>query len=493
MQAGRRDATHEHDREGGPGVAASARGEDGRARPSLTRRSLLAGSLAAGTVLLAGDARRARPTAATVDLDRVVTRASPYALGVGCSTYGDTPLTSPRQAAVEQRLDARTVRVPVGVRGGIVTSSAAGGPDRLDMTALVRRYRSWGFRVVAVLGGRTTDVDLRDGDTTRVLRALGVDGVQYTTPNEPDNAGATLATAVELGRRIHAEASALAPGTRVWGPTWATYDPAALRGFALAMGPERFGGASYHQYGMGTRSLSTDEALAATPRRGEEVLELRRWLGSQGLADAAQLDEYHLSWRYADGTPDSDGGWRDPETGLQSNRRFFTAVATVYVASVAGHVLQAGGSALPYATQNGALGLTCQPVPGGNPDGRDPNSPMPAFWGVAAWTGARVWPHFAGRFFHVSGPPGPAVETFAVDNEAGGYSLVLVNKSRTHAADHAVDVLGVRGGLLDVYRSSPGAPYDSPRRVATRRRFAGRVRVHLPAMSVSVVVLTEGR
>lgn len=470
---------------------------------ALRRRSFLSGAalLPLAVVLGCGSDRPPAPEdppTATVHLGRPVSTTTPYAMGVGVSTYGATALDSRAQLAAERRLDARYVRLPVGWRNGRVTSSAAGGPTNLDVPDLADLYRSWGYRVLAVVGGRTTDIDVQPGDAERIIRALGDDMIDYSSPNEPDNApGGSLATAIGVGEMIHAEGSRLVPELTVWGPVWTTYDRAAVRAFAAAMGPERFGGGDYHHYAMGSESLSTRAALDMTPAWGEEVREVRSDLRSLGLPERVNVDEYNLSWRSADGTPVSDGGFVSPASGELVNGRFFTAVNTVFIASVAGHVMRAGGTAMPYATQNRALGVMVQNEYDGNtahhPDAggvqQPDSSPMPAYWGIAAWTGARIWPHMADEFFDVSPPADPDVEVFAVSNEAGGHNVVLINKSERRISVQDLAVRGTPDRAFDLFQSDPAAPYDPPRKLRSERTTEGRVSVRLPPLSVSVVVL----
>lgn len=450
-----------------------------RSLPNRTRIVLPLGLavLLTATLLITGapQAHGSTPAGGTVDLNRIAARTDPYAVGVGSSTYGANPLSSPAQAAAERRLDARTVRIPVGYRNGKVTSAAAGAGE-LDAPALVRTYRSWGFRVIVVIGGRTNDVDVQPGDATKIMQAIGFDGITYTAPNEPGNHGKSLADQVALATMIVQEGRALRSDFRLTGPVWAYYDRSALVGFAAGLG-DRLGGLDYHHYGMGERSLSTAQAMAETPSFGREVAALRSELLARGLDVPVLVDELNFSWRYQDGTP---GG----------NHRFFTAVNTVWMTSVLGHVLKAGGRALPYATQNGPLGMT---VEAGqvNPDGRPVSSPMPAYWAIANWTGGGRWPHFKDAVYE-SSCTDANVEIFAVNNESGGHNLLLVNKDWGDARSLSLRINGATPGTYAAYRNDFTRPYDAPGVVGTGSYGADPVlTLDLRPMSVTVLVMTS--
>ncbi len=416
---------------------------------------------------------------ATVDFAEPVQRTDPYAIGLVASTYGATPVTSAAQSLAEQTLDARNVRIPVGVRNGVVTSSAT-GVGYVDVPALVARYRSWGFHVLAVVGGRTNDFDVQPGDATRIFQALGFVGVDYTGPNEPGNGGHTLAQVLSVDRMILSEGRALNPAFTLWGPVWSYYDSDILRSFATDFG-SGVGGLDYHHYGMGVGSISTAELMSSTPTWGAEVAAARTDLGALGLPPRVNVDEVNMSWRYDDGTTAADGG-----DGQGGNARFFTAVNTVFLASVCGHVLVSGGLCMPYASQNGPLGMT---VEAGqlNPDNRPAGTPMPGYWGIAAWTGADMWPHMNDTFYQAS-TSDPSLEAFAVNNEAGGYNVVLINKSGTSSVSLSLELDHLPRGTFRRFQTHTAAPYAAPGLIDSGA-YDRTLSLGVDPMSVSVVVL----
>lgn len=439
------------------------------------------GGVAFGAQLGRGEMAEANIVEASVDFGRAVASVSPYHVGTGSTTYGATPITSDAQAAVEAQLDARCVRLPVGVRNGRVTSSAGGGPTDLDVPRLVNWYREHDTRVLAVLGGRTNDIDIAPGDAAQIARALGFDGVEYSNVNEPNNQKLTLDDTLLLARRSLSELRALRPNAQLWGPEWTWYDRGALKTFAQSMG-DGLAGVCYHHYAMGVDSVPTPKALASTLDWGRETREVLADLRELGLPPRASVTEFNLSWRYADGTPPN-----------LKNERFFSSVNTVFVASVLGHALSSGASALVYGTQNGALGVTTDTSPEVARFGFAPSSPMPAYWGVAAWTGAKLWPHLRDALFQVEMLNANAeIELFACNNEANGYNLVAINKSEAPQTLRA-RLQNLAPGEHDLWQSDSTRPFEAPRQTQTQKPYTDTLSLSLPPMSVSVSVLRPRR
>jgi hypothetical protein len=418
-------------------------------------------------------------SAAAVNFTTVAMATDPTWLGACSSTYGASPHNNPTQAAVEERLDARYMRIPVRWNGSSVVSSAGGGGYN-DILGLVNLYRGWGFRCLVVIAGRTNDFDgYVVGDATQIVNTLGTNMIDYSVSNEPDNLGKNAAQILAQSIQIYDDIQVAAPGTKVWGPVLASYKRTQQADWAEDMGLSRFAGIDYHHYAMGGTSETTANALAATTSWGTEVTETKADLASLGLPQVVNCDEINFSWRYADGTPPSG-----------NNDRFFTAINTVFLASALGHNLRAGGRIMPYALQNGPLGLITEPGHPVNPDGRPPSTPMPGYWGVAAWTGEQRFSHYDNAFYNVTMTNNPATtEVFAVNNEDGGYNLVLINKSETTARPVQVNLSGVNAGTFDAYQTVPANPYDQPAQTYTTGVYTNYVSMTLPAMTVTTIVL----
>lgn len=445
-----------------------------------TRRQFIAGA-ALGAGALASRAWGAPQSRAVfgVDFGRIAGRTDAGDLGFCCSTYGPTPIDLPLQAEAERRLDTRLVRVPLTIKNGSVDSGADGKAAGFNMGRLVDWYRENGFSVYATLGGRTNDLDYRAGDATLVARRLGFERIEYGSINEPNNHGMKVEGVVEVARQTLADLRRVDARARLWGPEWAWFAPADLKRFAKEMG-EGLAGVSFHHYAMGVESLSTAKAMAMTPDWGREVAQVRADLRELGLPERVGVTELNLSWRYTDGTA-PDG----------KNRRFYSAPETAWVASTCGHILRNGGRALVYGSQNGAMGVWNQnPNPETDEIKRPQSSPLPAHWGLAAWTGAHLWPHFSDRFWEVSAPNDEReVEVFAVANERRGANLVLINKG-DQARTVEVAMRGqVPGRRLQIWASDPQKPFDAPcSRPSVSLRDGWRI--DLPPFSIAVAVIS---
>lgn len=426
------------------------------------------------TPLLTGDFSTVQ-----VNFASVVMATDPSWLGACSSTYGASPHNNATQAAVEQRLDARYMRIPVRWNGTNVVSSAGGGGYN-DILGLVNMYRGWGFRCLVVIAGRTNDFDgYVAGDATQIVNVLGTNMIDYSTSNEPDNQGKNATQILAQSIQIYDDIQVAAPGTKVWGPVMASYKRSEQQTWAQSMGASRFGGIDYHRYAMGLSYETTADALAATARWGQDITETKSDLAGLGLPQIVNCDEINFSWRYGDGTPPSG-----------NNHRFFTAVNTVFLASALGHSLRAGGRIMPYALQNGPLGLITEPGHPDNPDGHPPSTPMPGYWGVAAWTGEQRFSHYNDAFYDTVMSNNPATcEVFAVNNEDDGYNLVLINKSETTTRNVQVDLSGIASGTFDSYQTVTANPYDQPAQTYTNGIYTNYVSFTLPAMTVTSVVL----
>jgi hypothetical protein len=425
----------------------------------------------------------------TATLTSPVQATDPTWCGVCSSQYGALPSSVPAQAAAEQALDARYWRIPVKWNGTQVVSSAAGTGSSQNALPVIQLYQSWGHRMILVIAGRTDDyAGYVSGDAAAIVNHLIANGVDMSKvdisgPNEINNIGQTISAFNTRATAIYNELQTPLPGKKVWGPVWTHHDGATFQSYMDAMGVTRFGGIDYHNYAIGGDGTytSAQTILSETPTWAQQVGGIRSDLAARGLPLNVNVDELNFSWRY-----------NVPPHG--NVLEFFQAENTLWQASVHGHILRAGGRGMTYATQNGPLGVM---VEAGNEDqGRAGSSPMPAYWGIAAWTGGgapggpRLFPHFKDAFYATTTPTS-MVELFAVNNESGGYNLVCLNKSDT-ARDVRITLTGLSGAWqYDLWQTVRANPYNTPVKLRTGVSAPGYVGFPAPAVTWSVIQLRQ--
>jgi hypothetical protein len=423
----------------------------------------------------------------TAALGSSVQDTDPTWCGVCSSQYGALPSNVTAQATAEQALDARYWRIPVKWNGSQVVSSAGGTGSTQNALPVIQLYHSWGHRMILVVAGRTDDyAGYVAGDAAAIANLLIANGidlskVDFSGPNEINNQGQTITAFNTRTTTIYNELQTPAPGKKVWGPVWTHYDRSSNQAFMDAMTSTRFGGVDWHSYAMGGDGTYDVPSviLGDTPQWGTMIQEMKADLQSRGLPVNINIDELNYSWR--DSVP--------PHGTITE---LFAAENTLWQASVHGHILRNGGRSLTYATQNGALGVMVEA--GNNDQGRTGSSPMPAYWGIAAWTGggapggARLFPHFKDKFYATTSP-NSMVECFAVNNEAGGYNLIVLNKSST-AQDVRITLSGLSSGWsYDLWQTVRANPYDTPVNLRTGVAAPGYVGFPVPAMTWSVARL----
>lgn len=440
----------------------------------------------------------------------------PTFAGLCSSTYGRRPSTNSDQAAAERALDARYWRLPVrwNTAGYIATSALGAGNFSLEPD--IALYYSWGHRILLILAGQGGDMGTwTAGDATKVAQRLATLGYDlnrfdFSGPNEPGLDGSIAAsertTQKILDRNIviYNELQTVLPGRKVWGPVHFMYNRPEIDFHQTGMGAARLAGTNYHHYQMGGNNdpQDTATAFAGTPSYATEITQLKADAAAAGVSVEVSVDELNFSVKPDYGTPVDMGGYVFTDGSLREGR-LFRAINTVWIASAMGHIMRAGGRGLPYATQNKSLGITVQneydgdtvnlPESGGmrQPD----SSPMPAYWGIAAWTGggapgaARQFPHMNRRFYSTSSST-TDTEVFAVDNEAGGYNLVLINKRENDSQNVRLALTGTPvGAVWDRWSSVKSAPYGAFAKTGTYAVNANVIDVALTACSVTVLVL----
>ena len=207
----------------------------------------------------------------------------------------------------------------------------------------------------------------------------------------------------------------------------------------------------FHDYAMGGNSVDTATALSSTGSWGDEVSQayqlIRQYAPDRGIQ--VQVGEYNWSWTTGDGY-----------NGYQGDDWFYSAVNTVWGASVAGHIAAAGGRGDEYADLNGALGLTSEQQDAAAHYGRRLNTPMPIYYGLEMFTGGNLFRPFGSSMAEASTQLNNT-EIFA----AGNGNIVMINKDRSAAQTASIGLTGFAGGSAEVWQT------NQARRSARRRTW----------------------
>jgi hypothetical protein len=311
------------------------------------------------------------------------------------------------------------------------------------------------------------------------LQALGMTDMNrfdVSGANEPDqNGAASMSDVASRCIQIAAELRAAGAGGKVWGPAWSNPD-GDFEPFARQVGAGLLAGIDWHSYpgGTGTAERSVQHVLSEVARQASVITRVRKMLSKNGLPAHTNVDELNWTWQMGH-TP-----------------ALFTAANTVMLALGYCVILSAGGRCMTYATQNGELSVMADSY--GNPDGRPQSSPMPAYWGIAALTGANLpgqaplFPHYKDTFCTTTSDD-PGVKVFAVNNEANGFNLIVINTSEDSDKYVALAVSGMDSGSYELFQTVRRKPYDPPRKAAAAAAFSTRLLLRSPALTVSMIVL----
>jgi hypothetical protein len=420
-----------------------------------------------------------------VDFTQVTTSLESMPFSSTISTYNayGTDITQDAaQRAALGNLHAGYYRIPLQFNGGNVVSSAAGGPRGISGDAWISSIKAFGGTPEIVLGGSADD-NFSAADAAGMVAHFNRPAGGQANPvnvwvigNEPDVQGMPISVYCSLFNSAAAAMKAVDPAIKVAGPAWSHFDPAVLAAFLQCAG-NNLDILDFHDYAMGGNSVDTATALASTGSWGDEVSQayqlVRQYAPGRGIQ--VQVGEYNWSWTTGDGYQ-----------GFQGDDRFYTAVNTVWGASVAGHIAAAGGRGDEYADLNGALGLTFGQQDAAAHYGQALNSPMPIYYGLEMFTGGNLFRGFGSAMAEASTPL-PGTEIFAASNG----NIVMINKDPVATQTASIGLTGFSGGTADVWQTNASAPFSAPARVA-RLNVSNALNFTLPPYSVTTFVLNGG-
>ena len=172
------------------------------------------------------------------------------------------------------------------------------------------------------------------------------------------------------------------------------------------------------------------------------------------------------------------------DTSLRATSdRFYTAVTTVWGASVAGQIAAAGGRGNQYSDLNGALGLTFENQDAAAYYGQKLNAPMPIYYGLEMFTGGNLFRGFGSNMVSASTALNN-VEIYAANNG----DIVMINKDPSASQTAAIGLTGFSGGTAQVWQTNQNQPFSPPAQVATVG-VSNTLSYTLPPYSVTTFVL----
>lgn len=426
----------------------------------------------------------AASTNVSVNFDSTVRTLAPYAFSGTISTYGQdggSINSSAKQRSALNALGLGMYRVPLQWNGGAIVSSAGGHPGGSGDT-WISNIRASGGEPMIVLGG-SSDNNFSPSDGANMVQHFNSNPATKVTywviGNEPGNGGMSIQTYCTLFNSTVDAMKAVDSSIKVAGPAWAFFDANTLSTFLQCAG-SRVDIIDYHHYAMGQSYLSEAAALSQTANWENEVTQTRQLINAAVPARAAQIGiqvgEYNWSWQTGDGYP----GWNGDD-------RFFQAVNTVWGASVAGHIMLAGGRGHQYADQNGALSLTFEKNSDASHYGKTVDDPMPIYYGLEMFTGGNIFRRFGDTAVQASTSL-PNTEVFASTNQK---NIVLINKDPSATQAATINLAGVSNGTAAVWQTDKNAPFSPPTQKTTLTIANGITGLSLPPYSVTTLIVTE--
>jgi len=461
-----------------------------------------------------------------VNFNSTVAVLPPYPVGTDISTYGSGLVTAAKESTELENLGVTFEKVPIQYHNGSPVSSAGGDPNgNISASQWISSIEATGATPEIVIGGgqdntigtngsSSSDDDFTAQDAANLVTYFDTDyqanGLKkpvtyYAIGNEPDGAGMSVSDYCTLFNAAATKMKAVDPTIKIDGPTFSFYSESSMQQFLTCAG-NNVDILDFHAYGTGGPNPKDDATLLSeTDLDGQYLTQLRQMINqtdpSKASAMQMQVGELNLAWEYPDGYAGWDGN---------GDTRFFDPFNTVWSAATIGSVLEAGGRAMQYGDQNGALGLlfdsdnsncTKDDTMSCKVDAHYSNQvgmydPMPIYYGMGMFTGFSGSESNSTVKFQGFGTNSvsatssiPNVDVFASSNND---DIVLVNKnpSTTEAAD--ISLTGFSGGTADVWQTNNVNPYTYPTEIASNESVSNSISVSLPGYSVTTITLNGG-
>jgi hypothetical protein len=404
-------------------------------------------------------------TDVTVDFRTAVYPLDKWSVGATISTYsgsGTANIKSSSWAAKLASLGPLSWRIPLRYAGGNPGSGAGGAQTSGDAVTYITTIRSsMAGTPYVVLSGDTSDNGLTASDVSGFIHYFndnngaraGAKLERIVLGNEPDNGGGGTAYLAQLDAWINA-AKGADPSILVAAPAAAYWDTGLLT--SAATHPIDI--LSYHAYD----GANTDgTGFPVTLQYHAHIGDMRTM--KPGIQYGCEEFNYHFNASVS-GFLD----WHD----------------LVFVASVIGQVVSAGGHANEYSDSNGPLGLLNDGTGQGQPGAL--GDPLPAFYGIGMWTGMNGTFRGYGAHTVSASAKSADLDAFATDNG----KVMLLNKSASAAHTVTVGFGGRTAGTYSAWQTSMSAPTSAPTKIVAAAGYSGAtLSIQLPAGTVTSIEL----
>jgi hypothetical protein len=437
----------------------------------------------------------------SVNFNSTVAVLPPDPIGTDISTYGSGIVTAAKQGTELANLGLTFMKVPIQWNNGSPVSSAGGHPNQnITGAQWINAIESTGATPEIVIGGPTGDDNFTASDAaslvsyfTNTSNGFPKPVLYYAVGNEPDGAGLSVSSYCTLFNAAATAMKAADPAIKIDGPTFSFYSESSMQQFLNCAG-SNVDVLDFHAYGTGgPNPLSDSTLMSETGYDGQYLTQLRQMINTTDPTRASdiqmQVGELNLAWEY----PDGYAGWDS-----NGDTRFFDPFNTAWSAATIGSILEAGGRAMQYGDQNGALSLTFDGTynslvnshyasQGVNVSTYDP---MPIYYGMGMFTGFSGSSPVKFQGFGTNSVSATSsisnVDVFASSNND---DIVLVNKNPSTAETADVSLTGFAGGTANVWQTNDVNPYTYPTEIANGENVTNSISVNLPAYSVTTIAL----
>ncbi len=411
-----------------------------------------------------------------IDYASPIRKLNPNAFGMDLSGYGSPNVFANDQ--VEQQklktLNIKFMRIDLkystsGDPTSKIVCAANGCDTQLTGDQWVQAIKAIGAQPLIVVPSGAIDA-------ANMVKHFNKDTRNYVQywiiGNEPDLAGISADTYSTNFNQDYDAMKAIDPTIKIGGGTTAWYDVPFLQTF-LQLSGSRVDFVDFHGYAQeGNVSGDYTTLFQIAARYGNEISDLQSLIQRIEPVRASQIwieiGEWELNW----------GGT------AQNNSNFHS----VWVASVLGNILKAGGWSLFFADKGNALYGNPHTFtdPYGHVVNINPDDTNAAYHGIGMYTGEGLFRGFGNIMVNASTTL-PNVEVFASDNPK---NIVVINKDQSLTQTATFSLNGVESGTVVIWRKDESVLFPNPPiKLATVPLENGTFTFQLTPFSVTTFVL----